>query len=91
MYRTGNIAHLQDVGAMVSHSREEGDTQVKIRGLRIELGSVETNILKAAGGALKEAVVTLREDDDSQFLVAHVVLAPQHGLKDTAAVDAFLH
>lgn len=84
MYRTGDIAHLQDDGAMVFHNRIAGDTQVKIRGLRIELGDIESNIIKAAGGALKEVAVTLR-DGDPPILVAHVVFAPHHHIVDTEA------
>ncbi|KAJ5103135.1 Acyl transferase/acyl hydrolase/lysophospholipase [Penicillium argentinense] len=87
MYRTGDIGHLQDDGAMVFHSRMAGDAQVKIRGLRIELSDIESNIVSAAGGALREVVVTLR-DGDSPFLVAHVVFAPKHDVSDKAA---FLH
>lgn len=86
MYRTGDIAHLREDGAMVFHNRIAGDSQVKIRGLRIELSDIESNIVMAAGGAINEAVVTLR-DGDPEFLVAHVVFAPNHGAKDQ---DAFL-
>ncbi|KAI4148036.1 MAG: hypothetical protein LQ341_001680 [Variospora aurantia] len=77
MYRTGDIGHLQDDGAMVFHSRIAGDTQIKIRGLRLELADIESNIVSAAMGMLKEAVVTLREGDPD-FIVAHVVFAQQH-------------
>lgn len=84
MYRTGDIAHLCKDGAMVFHSRIADDSQVKIRGLRIELSDIESNIVTAAGGALNEAVVTLREGEP-EFLVAHVVFAPNHGVDDTTA------
>ncbi|KAI2816124.1 hypothetical protein CBS133816_10708 [Aspergillus niger] len=84
MYRTGDIAHLQADGAMVFHSRVAGDAQVKIRGLRIELGDIESNIVKTSDGALREAVVTLR-DGDPPLLVAHVVFAPNHNITDTEA------
>lgn len=86
MYRTGDIGHLQGDGAMVFHNRIAGDTQIKIRGLRLELDDIESNIVSAARGALREAVVTLREGDPD-FLVAHVVFAPQHSIIDK---DAFL-
>ncbi|KAL9115269.1 MAG: hypothetical protein Q9227_001063 [Pyrenula ochraceoflavens] len=76
MYRTGDIGHLTEDGALVFHNRIAGDTQIKIRGLRIELSDIESNVISAAGGVLREAVVTLRECD---MLVAHVVFAPQHG------------
>ncbi|KAJ5188310.1 Acyl transferase/acyl hydrolase/lysophospholipase [Penicillium cf. griseofulvum] len=86
MYRTGDIGHLQEDGAMVFHSRMAGDAQVKIRGLRIELSDIESNMISVAGGALREVVVTLREGD-SPFLVAHVVFEPKHNVADK---DAFL-
>ena len=84
MYRTGDIGHLQSDGAMVFHNRIAGDTQIKIRGLRLELCDIESNIISAAGGALREAIVTLREGDPD-FLVAHVVFAPQHSVTDKEA------
>ena len=81
MYRTGDIGHLREDGAMVFHSRIAGDAQVKIRGLRIELNDIESNIISAAGGTLREVIVTLREGDPA-FLVAHVVFAPKHDVPD---------
>ena len=81
MYRTGDVGHLQDDGAMCFHSRMAGDTQVKIRGLRIELCDIEANIIAAAGGVLREVVVSLREGDP-EFLVAHTVFAPGHDITD---------
>ncbi|KIM95146.1 hypothetical protein OIDMADRAFT_34552 [Oidiodendron maius Zn] len=86
MYRTGNIGHIQDDGAMVFHRRMAGDVQVKIRRPRIELADIGSNILSAARGSSREAVVTLREGDPD-FLAAHVVFAPQHTVTD---IEAFL-
>ncbi|GAP93361.2 putative lovastatin nonaketide synthase protein [Rosellinia necatrix] len=86
LYRTGDICHLTEGGEMVFRNRVAGDTQVKIRGLRIELSDIESNIVSASAGALNEAVVTLREGDQ-EFLVAHVVFAPNHNVTDE---DAFL-
>lgn len=74
MYRTGDIGYLREDGALVYHSRIVGDTQVKIRGIRIELSDIESSIVAAAGGILREAVVTVRDDD---LIVVHVVFAPQ--------------
>ena len=84
MHRTGDIGHLQDDGTLVFRNRVAGDTQVKLRGLRIELTDIETNIISSAGGVLKEAIVTLREGDPD-FVVAHVVFAPQHDIEDKEA------
>ncbi|KAL9093353.1 MAG: hypothetical protein Q9165_004094 [Trypethelium subeluteriae] len=82
MYRTGDIGQLQNDGALIFRNRIVGDTQVKIRGLRIELGDIESNILSASMGALREAVVTLHEGDP-EFLMAHVVFTPEYGIPDT--------
>ncbi|KAI9661732.1 MAG: putative Hybrid PKS-NRPS biosynthetic cluster [Bathelium mastoideum] len=82
MYRTGDIGHLQSDGALVFHNRIADDTQVKIRGIRIELGDIESNIVSASKGSLREAVVTLHEGDP-EFLVAHVVFKPHHGIHNT--------
>lgn len=81
MHRTGDIGHLQEDGSLVFRNRIAGDTQVKLRGLRIDLRDVESNIISTSGGLLKEAVVTLREGDPD-YLVAHVVFAPQHYIDD---------
>ena len=81
MYRTSDIGHLNEAGAMFFHNRIAGNTQIKIRGLRIELSDIESNMISAAGGALREAVVTLREGDP-EFLVAYVVFAAQHTITD---------
>lgn len=86
MYRTSDIGHLSEAGAMFFHNRIAGNTQVKIRGLRIELSDIESNMISAAGGALREAVVTLRKGDP-EFLVAHVVFAAQHTITNK---DVFL-
>ena len=85
MHRTGDIGYLQEDGSLVFRHRIAGDTQVKLRGLRIDLRDVEANIVSTAGGVLKEAVVTLREGDPD-YLVAHVVFAAeQHHVGDKEA------
>ena len=78
MYRSGDRGRLREDGAIYCDGRIDGDTQVKLRGFRIELSEIETVIIKAAGGALIHAAVTLHND----FLVAHVVFdlgTPQAG------------
>ncbi|KAI9687002.1 MAG: putative secondary metabolism biosynthetic enzyme, partial [Bogoriella megaspora] len=86
MHRTGDIGHLQADGSLTFRHRIVGDTQVKLRGLRIDLRDIETNLVSAADGALKAAVVTLRKGDPD-FLVAHVVFSPQHNMENR---DVFL-
>ena len=81
MYRTGDIGRMRSDGALIFDNRIAGDTQIKIRGIRIELGDIESNIIRESQGALSEAVVTLR-GSDPEFLVAHVVFTPRHGVPD---------
>lgn len=84
MHRTGDIGHLREDGSLVFRNRVAGDTQVKLRGLRIDLCDVEANIISTAAGAIKEAVVTLRQGDP-EYLVAHVVFSPHQDIVDKNA------
>eukprot|EP00435_Cladocopium_sp_Y103_P027519 s1214_g6.t2 len=64
-YRTGD-------GGML-HGKElevvgRFDSQVKIRGMRVELGEIESGVVKAAAGLLSNCAVKLR---DGGFLVAY--------------------
>lgn len=86
MYRTGDYGHFREDGSLVFRHRISSDLQVKIRGLRIELGDIESNIVRASNGSILEAVVTVH-GEDSDFLVAHVVFDTK---RDIADKDAFL-
>lgn len=74
-YRTGDRGHLLHDGSLVIEGRIDGDNQIKLRGVRIDLGDIETTILTTAKRALSHAVVTLRtpKSKGAPFLVAHVV------------------
>ncbi|PLB53452.1 lovastatin nonaketide synthase [Aspergillus steynii IBT 23096] len=82
MYLTGDRGRLREDGALLFGGRMSGSTQIKLRGLRIELGEVEHAILKAASPALNEVVVSVR--GDPELLVAHVVFSRDHGIEDGA-------
>ncbi|PWY94774.1 polyketide synthase [Aspergillus sclerotioniger CBS 115572] len=71
LYRTSDQGRLLPDGTLLCFGRLEGDTQVKLRGLRVELEDVEAALLRAAGGLLSSIVVSAREE----ILVAHATVA----------------
>ncbi|KAI4671892.1 putative Hybrid PKS-NRPS biosynthetic cluster [Alternaria triticimaculans] len=74
MYRTGDKGVLRSDGSLEIIGRIDGDTQIKLRGLRIELQDIEQSILDAAKGRVKMVAVTPR--GDPALLIAHAVLSP---------------
>ena len=88
VYRTGDIGYLRaGDGALMFQGRVSGDTQVKIRGIRIDLADIEASILSTAEGALHSVVVSVREGD---VLVAHVQFAAGQPYSSAAEEKAFL-
>ena len=75
MYRSGDRGRWRADGTLSLEGRLEGDTQIKLRGLRIELREVEEALIQTSHGALTAAIVSARSDDSEgpKFLVAHVV------------------
>lgn len=68
MYRTGDLAYWRDDGELVYLGRI--DTQVKIRGLRIELAEIE-NVMGCFPGIQLTAVVDRRDENGHQYLVGY--------------------
>ena len=75
MYRTGDRAKLLPDGQLVFLGRIEGDQQIKLRGVRIELDDIANTIIRHAHGEISEAAISLRGEGDAAFLVGFVALA----------------
>jgi amino acid adenylation domain-containing protein len=69
LYRTGDLVRWREDGQLEYLGRL--DHQVKIRGLRIELGEVEAELISQP--EIREAVVVAQESHSGSRLVAYVV------------------
>ncbi|KAF5694735.1 polyketide synthase [Fusarium denticulatum] len=74
MYRTGDKGLIRADGGLQFMGRMDGDTTVKLRGLRVDLDDVANIMIQQFKDSLEDVVVTVR--GDPAFLVAHVVLTP---------------
>ncbi|MCH6257181.1 amino acid adenylation domain-containing protein [Puniceicoccaceae bacterium K14] len=70
MYKTGDLGRMMRTGEMEFLGRK--DHQVKIRGYRVELGEVESHLLKL-DGVKTAAVNASRDKNGNSFLAAYVV------------------
>lgn len=89
MHRTGDLGRWLEDGQLLVEGRI--DTQVKLRGLRIDLAEVEHAILDVAEGELYEAAVSVRRSslDEPEFLVAHIVYAQADNNRQDLSVIQF--
>ena len=85
-YRTGDVGRLSEDGWLEILGR--GDFQVKLRGMRVELGEVEHHLRRAAG--VRDGVVTARLlGGEEKSLVAYVVI--DHGRDEAVLADVRRH
>lgn len=72
LYRTGDSGRILEDGSLNVLGRIKGDSQVKIRGIRIELNEIVTAIIESAPSIVANAAASYRPDTDT--LVAFVIL-----------------
>ncbi|KAK5988791.1 Nonribosomal peptide synthase atnA [Cladobotryum mycophilum] len=91
VYRTGDLVRYNEDGTLVYIGRK--DTQVKIRGQRVELGEIEHQVQQAlekstagsGGGSLQVIAETIQtQQSENTMLVAFISLA---GAEDMTEVD----
>ncbi|KAL9109110.1 MAG: hypothetical protein Q9227_006201 [Pyrenula ochraceoflavens] len=70
VYRSGDMGVMRDDGAIVCMGRMEGDTQIKLNGIRIEISDIENTIVEASNGVIFKAIASLR--GKPEFLAAFV-------------------
>jgi len=80
MYRTGDLVRRSEDGLLEFHGR--ADSQVKVRGHRVELGEVEAAL--RTHPEIAEAAAALRTVAGEPVLVAYLALAPGAQLSDVA-------
>ncbi|KAH4211125.1 hypothetical protein HBI25_065040 [Parastagonospora nodorum] len=94
LYKTGDLVRYVQDGNMLCLGRK--DTQIKIRGLRVELGEIEHHVKTSAFGTQKQAVekILLEGDVDKAALAAFVVPSVEdvdNGNEEVMALTSALH
>jgi len=85
IYRTGDLARWMPDGNLTLLGR--ADHQVKIRGNRVELGEIESQLRQLAG--VRDAVVLARDDNQGEkALCAYVIPAGQADIQSLRAALA---
>lgn len=103
VHMTGDRGYLREAdGVFVLLGRMDGDTQVKVRGNRVDVREIEAGIVAGSDGWVSQAAVHVRAtigggDDAAEgdalaepFLAAHVVLARPFEPPNEAARTVFL-
>ncbi|KAI0973103.1 hypothetical protein F4678DRAFT_478311 [Xylaria arbuscula] len=89
IYRTGDRARLLEDGSFVFLGRIDGDSQIKLRGIRIELDEVTNSILQASEGILSNAATLIR-GETNPILVAYIVFSSDKGATHRSNPSGYL-
>ncbi|MCY1016471.1 non-ribosomal peptide synthetase [Pyxidicoccus sp. MSG2] len=84
LYRTGDLARWRGDGVLEFLGRR--DSQVKVRGYRIELAEVDAALLRCPG--VKEGLVVVRDGVGGKRLVAYYVESPGQSLSASQVREA---
>lgn len=74
IYRTSDKGRMLSDGSIVYLGRMDGDAQIKLRGIRIELDDIANTMIKCSENILANVAVGVR-GEINQYLVAYVVFA----------------
>ncbi|KAJ5084947.1 hypothetical protein NUU61_009526 [Penicillium alfredii] len=89
IHRTGDRGRITHTGGLILLGRIEGDNQIKLRGIRIDVEEIEATIARTSGGIITQAVVSSRATseltDSDKFLVAFAIIAPEQRNPDLPA------
>jgi amino acid adenylation domain-containing protein len=88
MYRTGDLARRSKDNLIDFIGR--GDTQIKIRGYRVEIGEIEAALLDTFPKLLAQAVVSVKTISGEPHLVAYLVPLSDCTAPDSSGVRAAL-
>ncbi|KAE8133798.1 hypothetical protein BDV38DRAFT_179475 [Aspergillus pseudotamarii] len=82
LYRTGDKAKMLDDGSLILLGRMDGNTEIKVRGLRIDLEDVASTMVNCHPNLLSSAIVCVKGQGVSETLVAFVALMPGQTASD---------
>ena len=69
IYRTGDLVRLLDSGEIDFIGRI--DEQVKVNGLRIELGEIKSQLSSLSG--IRDAAVVVKENNNAKYICAYII------------------
>ncbi|GLA04538.1 nonribosomal peptide synthase [Aspergillus niger] len=87
VYKTGDYGRILPDGKLEYRGRLKGDSQIKLRGMRLELEEISSVLVQASQGVLREAAV-LAKGQPEPYLVAFVVFSTTSD--SPVNVDSFL-